>query len=105
MHSHHEEYEFAINKHRQIGLGHNDGCNSNVNEKIGPWYENMDREHQRIKSDASTAVASQIRDINDHLKKTTDKNALHSADFERDIKDVKTEQRRIFDDFGIYNSW
>jgi len=98
LHTHHEEYEFAFNKYRQAGLGHNDDCNTNVDEKIGSWYDNMDREHQRIKADVSTGTTGQIRDINDHLKKTTNKNNLHSADFERDIKDVKTEQRRIFDD-------
>lgn len=98
LHTHHEEYEFAINKYRQTGLGHNDECNTNVNEKIKLWYDAMDQEHRRIKSDASNEIAAQISDINDHLKKSTDKNTLHSADFERDVKDVKTEQRRIFDD-------
>ena len=56
LHTHHEEYEFAFNKTRQTGLGHNDECNSNVKEKVGVWYENMDREHQRVKIDASHAT-------------------------------------------------
>ena len=99
LHTHHEDYDLALNKHRNTGLKHYDDCNSDVVEKVNSWYSNMDKDHQNAKKDVSNETESQIRDVNEHLKKTQDKNVDHSRTFERDTKDVKDTQRRIFDDF------
>jgi hypothetical protein len=98
LHTHKQDYDVAVNRHRQNGLKHYDGCNADVKKNVDSWYGNMDREHQRIKADASAEVANQIRDTNDHLKKTKDKNVTHSKEFERDVKEVETNQRNIFDE-------
>ena len=98
LHTHGEDYNVAVNKHRQIGLKHYDDCNANVVEMVDGWYGNMDRDHANAKKDVTAEVDTQIRDSNDHLKKTKDKNVDHSREFERNVKDVKAEQRRIFDE-------
>jgi hypothetical protein len=98
LHTHKEDYDVAVNKHRQTGLKHYDTCNADVKKNVDSWYANMDRDHQRAKADTSAEVANQIRDINDHLTKTKDKNTGQARDFERDVKDVETNQRKIFDD-------
>lgn len=59
----------------------------------------MDREHQRIKGEVTSETTNQIKDTNEHLKKTKEKNDIHSRDFEKDVKEVEVSQRRIFDDF------
>jgi hypothetical protein len=98
LHTHQEEYDIAINKHRQNGLKHYDESNANVEKDVTDWYASMDSDQKRAKSDITGETENQIRDTNDHLKKTKDKNVDHSRDFERDVKDVKANQRRIFDD-------
>ncbi len=103
LHSHHEEYDVAINKYRQNGLKHNDNCNTNVSEKINEWYALMDKDHNTSKIGISSETSNQIKIINDHLAKTTEKNNVHSNNFARDVKEDNTKLRTISDDL-IRNS-
>ncbi|MHA1767804.1 MAG: hypothetical protein ACTSVK_16285, partial [Promethearchaeota archaeon] len=98
LHTHRDDYELNFNKHRQTGLKFNDECNTNVQEKVNQWFENMDRDHERAKTDISVETTNQIRDITGHLKKNTDKNDTHSSDFEREVKEVKADYKQTIDD-------
>jgi hypothetical protein len=98
LHTHRDDYELNFNKHRQTGLKYNDDSNTSVQEKVNEWFENMDRDHERAKTDISVETNNQIRDITGHLKDNTDKNDSHSYDFEKEVKDVKTDYRATIDD-------
>ena len=98
LHTHRDDYELNFNKHRQTGLMYNDDSNSRVQEKVNAWYETMDRDHERAKTDISVETNNQIRDITGHLKENTDKNDSHSYDFEKEVKEVKTDYRATIDD-------
>ena len=97
LHTHKDDYDLAINRHRENGLGHYDSCNSDVTAKVDAWYTTMDLEHQKSKNLASTEVANQVQDVKNFNNKSKDSNDNHSREFDREVKEIKTTQRQIFD--------
>ncbi len=97
LHTHKDDYDLAINCHRENGLGHYDSCNSDVTAKVDAWYTTMDLEHQKSKNLASTEVANQVQDVKNFNNKSKDSNDNHSREFDREVKEIKTTQRQIFD--------
>lgn len=98
LHTHKQDYDLAVNQHRTTGLNHYDTSNNEVKTKVDGWFGTMDREHTNSKNNISTLTNQQIKDVNDHLVKSKDSNNNHSKEFDRDVKEIKTTQRRIFDD-------
>ena len=98
FHSHHDDFDMYLNKHRKTILDFDDQRNGNTKETVSRWYGDMDREHVRVKQELSTEIANHVRDVQDHLSKSTDTHNKHSDDFMHDVELMKKDQRSMLND-------
>jgi hypothetical protein len=98
LHTHHEDYNKAIEVHRNADLTHLSDCDADTKAKNKQYLADLDGEFMRVKSDATTEKTTQNKDVHDFLKKEQDKNNTHSKTFHKDTTDTKDKQAQIYQD-------
>ncbi|MHA1292144.1 MAG: hypothetical protein ACTSQJ_05690 [Promethearchaeota archaeon] len=95
---HRTQYDEAINRHRDDTLRHYDDFDKEIKRKNETWVKDVDSKFLGGKRDITTEIETQIRTINEHLDKTKNKNIEHSKTFQNDVAEVKSKQRKLYDD-------
>lgn len=98
LHTHHDDYNKAIEVHRKNSLTHFSDCDADTKAKNTQYLADLDGEFTRVKGDATTEKTTQNKDVQDFLKKEQDKNNTHSKTFNKDTADTKTKQAGIYKD-------
>ncbi len=98
LHTHHEDYELAINKHRQGILKFNDDCNDTVKTNVDQWYGPMDDRHNEGKVNVSGIVRSHDGNVTQYEQQAIANNNDHVTKFTSEFTDLKTEQRQVYDE-------
>ncbi|MHA1611062.1 MAG: helix-turn-helix domain-containing protein [Promethearchaeota archaeon] len=98
LHTHHDDYELAINKHRQGILKFDDECNDAVKFNVDQWYGSMDGKHNEGKTNVSDIVQSHDQNVAHYEQQAISNNNDHVTKFTSEFTDLQAEQRQVYDE-------
>ncbi|TFH29790.1 MAG: hypothetical protein E4G98_03235, partial [Promethearchaeota archaeon] len=98
LHTHHEDYELAINQHRKGILKFDDECNDTVKSNVDQWYGPMDEKQNEGKANISGIVQSHDQNVAQYAQQAISNNDSHVTKFTSEFTDLKAEQRQVYDE-------
>lgn len=98
LHTHHDDYELAINKHRQGILKYDDDCNTAIKTQVDSWYGKMDGKHNEGKMNITGVVQKHDQNVGRYLQEITSSNTEHATLFASEMAEFKSKQRNLFDE-------
>lgn len=97
LHTHHDDFELAFNKHRQNVLQFSDQANSAANSKVDQWYSAMDDRHNSGKQQISQEVQKHDQYVLNYKQQVTTNNNEHISLLATEMSEFKNQQRKIYD--------
>ncbi|WP_457558442.1 hypothetical protein [Candidatus Harpocratesius sp.] len=97
LHSHHDDFELAFNKHRQNVLKFSDESNSTANSKIDQWYSSMDSRHVSGKQKVTGIVQTHDQNVANYRQQVISNNNEHATLLATEMSEFKNQKRKVYD--------